>query len=347
MTHGKVVLLSQRLGNVTAEERRIEASGAEVRSAPLWNLDEIRTNGVEADMIILGAVEPFDAAALAALTHCRAVIRRGVGYDNVDVEAATRLGIVVANVPDASVEEVSDHALTLLLSLERRVIPLDAAVHAGKWQRDPSAVQAVRAPIRRFSELTLGVAGFGRIGRALARKGVGIYGSVLAADPFGDPAAAAALGVQLVSLPDLLARADHVSLHMPMGPDTHHLIDEAALATMRPGAMVANTARGGLIDEIALLLALESGHLGGAALDVTEREPVATDDPLLGNERVILTGHSALASVTAQQELGRRSVEAVVDLLAGRHPSSIVNREVLDSTLLRIPALAAARGSSR
>lgn len=341
-----VVLLSQRLGAITDEERRVEAAGAELRGAPLWNLDEIRANGADATIIILGAVEPFDADALAALPRCQAVVRRGVGHDNVDVDAATALGIVVANVPDASVEEVSDHALALLVALERRVVPIDAAVHAGVWQRDPSGIARVRSGIRRLSELTLGVVGFGRIGRALARKAAPSYARVLAADPMVNAESAAESGAALVPLERLLATADHISLHAPLLPSTRHLIDDAALAALRPGAVLVNTSRGGLVDEAAIVRAMTgeaAGRIGGIALDVTEHEPLPADDPLLTVPGLVLTAHSAASSTTASSELARRSVDAAVDLLRGARPTSVVNPEVLDSPALRGAVLRAAR----
>ena len=330
-----LVLLSERLGLVTDEERRLEVAAATVREAPLWTLDEIRANAADADFIILGAVEPFDAEALSALPRLCAVVRRGVGHDNVDVEAATRLGIIVANVPDASVEEVSDHALSVLLTLERRIVQLDRAVRAGMWQRDPTAIQRVRAPIRRLGELTLGIIGFGRIGQALARKAGSIYAELIAADPFPDPDAARRLGVRLVELGDLFSMADHVSLHAPLSGETRHLIDAAALARMRPGAVIVNTARGGLVDEVALVGAIAEGHIAAAGLDVTEREPLFPDDALLRAENLILTAHSAVMSTRSQAELQSRSVDAALALVRGELPASVVNSDVLASPRLR------------
>jgi phosphoglycerate dehydrogenase-like enzyme len=159
---------------------------------------------------------------------------------------------------------------------------------------------------------------------------------VLAADPY---ATAAPPGVELVALPDLLAQADHVSLHVPLSPESRHLIGPDELAAMRPGAVLVNTARGGLVDEAAVAKAVASGALGGAGLDVTEREPLPGDSPLLGVDRVLLTAHTAAWSLTTEAELTRRSVDAVLALLAGRPPESIVNPRVLDSPDLRIPAL--------
>lgn len=336
-----VVILSERLGAIGPEERRVEAAGATLRSAPLWTHDEIRTNGAGAAIVIIGAVEPFDAAALASLPDLQVVVRRGVGYDNVDVEAATRLGIVVAHVPDASVEEVSDHALTLLLAIERRIVPLDRAVHAGAWQKDIKGIAAVRTGIRRLSELTLGIVGFGRIGRALARKARPLYARIVVADPFVTESGAREAGAVLVTIEELFASADHVSLHAPLVPSTRHLIDDAALARLRPGAIIVNTSRGGLVDEPAVVRAVGQGRLVAAGLDVTEHEPLPADDPLLGAVGIVLTAHSASSSETAGLELARRSMDAAVDVLAGRRPVSVVDPTVFESPALRATGLRA------
>jgi D-3-phosphoglycerate dehydrogenase len=330
-----LVLLSQRLGAVSATEQRLREAGAEVRSAAMWSLAEIREHGVGARVVIIGAVEPFDADALESLPELEAVVRRGVGTDNVDLDAATRLGIVVANVPDASVEEVSDHALALLLAIERGVVSLDRGVRDGVWTHDPSAIQALRRPIRRLRGLTLGVIGFGRIGQALGRKAQGVYGRILAADPLVPAAGAASTGIELVPLDDLVAAADHLSVHAPLTTATRHLIDGAAISRMRPGSVLVNTARGGLVDEAAVLDAVARGHLRGAGLDVTASEPLPPDSPLLAEPRILLTAHSASSSAASDRELAERSVDAAIEIVSGRRPASVANPEVLGSDALR------------
>lgn len=336
-----VVVVSERLGPITDIERRLEAEGAVIRSAALWTTEEIGANARDATIIILGAIEPFDGEAMDRLPNLLAVVRRGVGHDNVDLVAATERGIVVANVPDASVEEVSDHALALLLSLERAVPWLDRAVHDGRWQRDPSQIESIRARSRRFSSLTLGVVGLGRIGKALVRKARAVYGRTMASDPVVTAAEAEALGIELVSIRDLLAIADHISIHAPLLPSTRHLINADSLAAVRPGAVIVNTSRGGLIDEPALIAAVAAGRVRGAGLDVTEHEPLADDDPLLAADRMILTAHSASTSTATRVELAGRSVDAAVALLRGTRPDSVVNGEVLASPVLRQSALRA------
>jgi D-3-phosphoglycerate dehydrogenase len=328
---GELVIVSERLGRLTEAEAEIERAGARVVSAPLWSLDDVVTHAADATVLIVGAVERIGAAELAAMPRCRGVVRRGVGYDNIDVAAATRLGVVVANVPDASVEEVSDHALSLLLTVERRVCELDNAVRVGEWERDPSVVQSLRRGIRRFGELTLGIVGLGRIGAALARKAGGLYGRILTADPAVTAGAARTAGVELVALPDLLRAADHVSLHVPMSSANHSLIGAAELATMRPDAVLVNTARGGLVDEVALLAAIRRGDIAGAGLDATDREPLPKNDPMLRSSRIVLTAHSAAWSRTAEADLVNRSVAAAIRLVRGEVPEAVVNPAVLES----------------
>lgn len=335
-----LVILSARLGAPTAEDRRLEEYGARLRGAPLFTRDEILQNGADAAFIILGAVEPFDRSTLEALPRLAAIIRRGVGYDNVDIDAATNLGIVVANVPDASTDEVADHALALLLNLERQVADLDRAVRGDTWRAAPASLQARRIKSRRLNELTLGVVGLGRIGQGLVRRAAPLYRQILASDPFVTQAPADLGTIELVSLPDLLQRSDHVSLHVPMSPSSRRLLGAEQLAQMPDGAILVNTARPGLVDESAVRAALMAGRLAGAGLDVTEREPLPAEDELLRiTERLLLTGHSAAWSSTANAALATASVDATVDLLADRRPTSLVNPEVLSSRELRLHAL--------
>jgi D-3-phosphoglycerate dehydrogenase / 2-oxoglutarate reductase len=335
----ELVIVSERLGPLTEAETAIERAGARVRGAPLWSVNDIARHAADATVVILGSVEWIGVAELAAMPRCHGLVRRGVGYDNIDVAAATRRGIVVANVPDASVEEVSDHTLSLLLAVERRVCELDSAVRHGEWERDSDAVQILRRGIRQLGELTLGIVGLGRIGQALARKAKGLYGRIVATDPYVSRDLATAAGVDLVDLPELLAGADHISLHAPMSSDNRHLIGSDQIAAMRPDSVLVNTARGGLVDEIALLAAIRSGAVAGAGLDTTEREPLPRNDPMLRSGRIVLTAHSAAWSRTAEAALADRSNAAAVQLVRGELPESVVNPAVVESDDLRNEAL--------
>jgi D-3-phosphoglycerate dehydrogenase len=301
----------------------------------MWTQEQIAANAKDAAIVVLGAVEPFTAETLESLPHLAAIVRRGVGCDNIDVAAATRLGILVANVPDASVEEVSDHALALCLALERRVSALASAVRSGQWAQEPGCIQAIAGPARRFGDLCLGIVGLGRIGRALARKAQGLYGQVIGFDPLVEPGAADGL-LSYVPFAELLATADHISLHVPLTTENRGLFSDGVLASVRPGSILVNTARGGLVDEDALVRALHSGRLAGAALDVTAREPLPASDPLLAaGESLILTGHAAAWGFKSTQELRESSMNAVADLLHSRSPASVVNPDVLTSAVLR------------
>jgi D-3-phosphoglycerate dehydrogenase / 2-oxoglutarate reductase len=336
----RIVAFSRRLGSPGGEEARIEAAGGALEPQDLWSLEDIRANAKDASIVVLGAVEPFDREALEHLPHCSAIVRRGVGYDNIDIAAATDLGILVANVPGASVEEVSDHALALLLALERRVPRLNEAVRAGVWGRDPKSINSVRSGARRLSELCLGVVGYGRIGRALVRKASPLYGRIIVADPALSTPPTDPRQLELAAVDELLRVADHISLHAPLTAGTRHLLNATTLGRLRPGAVVVNTARGGLIDEEALLARSSAGDGVSFGLDVTEQEPLPADDPLLTAANVVLTGHSAASSTTASAHLRSRTVDAVVDLLEGRAPESIVNPEVLASPHLRTGRIA-------
>jgi D-3-phosphoglycerate dehydrogenase len=300
---------------LTAEERApLEALPAELVERACATEDEVIAAAAHADAV-LTLDEPFPASVIARLERCRVISRFGIGVDRVDVEAAVARGIVVANVPDYCIDEVSDHALGLLLALARRLPALDAAVRAGIWD-----TPSVAAGVRRLRGQTLGLVGFGRLGRRMAEKAQALGLVVLAHDPGVEPAAVRAAGAEPVALEDLLARSDWISLHAPLTPATRHLLDAERLARVKRGAFLINTARGGLVDQTALVEALRDGRLAGAGLDVLEREPPAADDPLLALENVVVTSHAAFFSRESGAEARRAAVENVVRVLTGREP---------------------------
>lgn len=317
---GPVVVLSARIGPLTGWERQIaEQVPARVVCRPLGDHDELLANAADAQVVIIGAVEPFDARAFAALPGLRLVARRGVGVDNVDLTAASRHGVLVTNVPDASVAEVSDHALSLLVGLHRRIYQAHRGMLRGRLDAARAAVDAT-VPL---SEATLGVIGGGRIGRALVGAAGGVFGTVLAADPY----LPAVPGAELVPLPELLARSDAVSLHAPLTSTTRGLLDAAALRALRPGAVVVNTARAGLIDEPALLAAVREGQVGGVGLDVTAEESRWRSLIEDGFDNVLLTGHTGARGARSQERLRRTCAQQVVDYLSGKVPAHVVNQE--------------------
>ena len=289
---------------------------------------ELIANCAQADALLVEYAK-ITPPVVAALERCQVIVRYGVGYDNLDVPAATAAGIWVCNVPDYSLDEVSDHALTLLLALARKLVPLNSAVHAGRW--DVSAVK----PVYRLQEQTLGIVGYGRIGSNLGRKAAAIGLRVLACDPYLEPGLIRERGAEPVDLETLLRQADFVSLHAPLSPETRHLIDGEALSLMKPSAHVINTARGPLVDNLALAEALRSGRLAGAALDVTEPEPIPADHPLIGLESCLLTPHAAYYSEQSFVDLKTFAAREVVRVLEAGEPKNPLNPEVREAAAAR------------
>jgi D-3-phosphoglycerate dehydrogenase / 2-oxoglutarate reductase len=280
--------------------------------------EEALERAVAADAILLGARFRFDAARLARLQRCRAIVRYGVGVDNVDLAAARSRGIVVSCVPDYCVDEVATHAIALLLAIHRQLGPYAERARAGRLGIDSDH------PIPRLSTLVLGVVGFGRIGRETAARARALGMRILAYDPFLDDATVAGAGAEPATLDRLLAEADAVSLHVPLDDTTRNLLDAGRLARMKPGAIVVNVGRGGLIDEAALAGALASGRLGGAGLDVTTTEPLPTGHPLYSTPNTIVTPHVAWYSTGAQRDLQLKAAEEAARILKGEPPRSAV-----------------------
>jgi D-3-phosphoglycerate dehydrogenase / 2-oxoglutarate reductase len=304
-----------------AERAELAPVDATLEARPCRSADEVVAVVGDADAV-LNTIVPITARAIAAMVRCRVIVRSGVGVDNVDVAAASAAGIVVANVPDASIEEVSNHALTLLLTCSRKVVLLDRSLRAGTWSR------ALFPPMGTLYGQTLGLVGFGRIARALASKAQALHMRVIAADPLVADAEFQRASVEPVDLNQLLVESDFVSLHAPLLPETRHLIGPAQLAAMKSTAYLINTARGPLIDQSALVQALQSGALAGAGLDVFEVEPLPADDPLLQLPNVVLTPHAAAYSDRGIRELRRRTGEAAADVLRGRWPRGVANADV-------------------
>jgi phosphoglycerate dehydrogenase-like enzyme len=267
--------------------RLLEEAGFEVRVLGTDDPPRIHADAAGAAALLIGYTR-VDAALLAGLPGLELVATQSVGFDMVDLDAARARGIWVSNVPGAATEEVAVHALAMGLGLLRGLPFYDRAVRAGRWD-------AAELALRRPSATTLGVLGLGRIGRRLAALAAGVHGRVIGHDPMLDPGAWPD-GVERVDLDTLLATADVISLHLPLTDATERLIDRAAIARMRPGALLVNVSRGALIDAGALLEALDSGHLAGAALDVLQVEPPAGDEPLLRHPRVLVTPHAAYYS---------------------------------------------------
>ncbi len=242
--------------------------------------------------------------------------RCGSGYDKVDVEAAHARGVEVVYVPDYGTDDVADHTLALLLACARRVPSSDRAMRAGQW-----LPYAQLGAMRRLRGSTLGLLGFGRIARATAKRAFAFGMELLVHDPGVDDVTLAAAGARRADdLNDLLARADALSIHLPLTPATHRLIGAPELAAMKPGSLLVNTSRGEIVDEDALAAALAGGHLGGAGLDVFETEPLPQDSPLIGLESAVVTPHSAAFSEQALAEVRTRALDDALRVLAGDPP---------------------------
>ena len=285
----------------------------DIRMARSAGTDDILAVARDADAILVTYAQlPGDL--LRQLTRCKVIGRFGLGVDNIDVATAAALGITVTYVPDYCMQEVSDHAMALLLALARKIALSNALVQSGRWE-----MPAV-APLHRLAGQTLGLLGFGNIPRALAPKAKAFGLLVIAHDPYLPEDVPARFGVESVSFDALLGRSDFISVHAPLTPATRGLMNAAAFAKMKKGALILNTARGPLIDEAALLAALDSGHLGGAALDVVAAEPLRKDSALIGRDNVILTPHTAFYSVEALEELQVKCASDVARVLAGEAP---------------------------
>jgi D-3-phosphoglycerate dehydrogenase len=284
--------------------------------------DELISKTRDADGLVISAT-PVTRGVMSALEGLKVVTRTGVGYDVIDVAAATELGVIVVNIPDIWVREVANHALALLLAWNRKIITLDRQVHAGAWGG------GVPGPhTGSLHGETVGIVGLGNIGSAFARRVAAFETTVIAHDPYVDDARFKALGVERVSLEALAERSDYVSVHTLLNAGTRHLIGEAFFRRTKPTAILINTSRGPVVDERALYQALKDKRLAGAALDVWEREPVAADNPLLKLDNVIATPHAAYFSSPAVAQVPRRCGEEIARVLTGQRPLNVVNPEV-------------------
>jgi D-3-phosphoglycerate dehydrogenase / 2-oxoglutarate reductase len=282
----------------------------EYRMANSPSAEDILAVARDADAVLVTYAK-LPGELLRELKRCKAIGRFGLGVDNIDLPAAKELGIAVNYVPDYCLREVSDHAMALLLALARKVPLSNTLVQSGRWEVPPIV------PLRRLEGRVLGLIGFGNIPRALAPKAKSFGFRVITHDPYVGKDVLDKAGVEGVSFDDLLARSDFISVHAPLLPATRGLLSAEAFSKMKTGACVINTARGPLIDETALIAALDSGKLGGAALDVVVTEPLAKDSPLLGRDNVILTPHTAFYSVEALEELQTKCASDVARVLSG------------------------------
>jgi D-3-phosphoglycerate dehydrogenase len=284
----------------------------------------------ELSAIVVRSETKITAELLKAASQLRVVGRAGVGIDNVDLEAATRRGVIVMNAPGGNTVSTAEHAFSLLLSVARKIPQADASVRGGSWQR--KNFEGVE-----LYNKTLGVIGMGRIGSELSRRAIAFGMRVLAYDPYLSAARARSLQVELVDeLDDLLGTADFISLHTPLTPETHHIIDEARLRRMKAGVRIINCARGGLIDEAALVRALQDRHVAAAALDVFEQEPLPEDSALRSAPNLVLTPHLGASTAEAQESVGIEIAQSVRAALLEGTIRNAINMPNLDAKTLSI-----------
>ena len=322
MSRYTVVVVSLGYESYAIEREILKAVDAELVLSPRDCLTEAEVVAVawDADAILVREA-PVSARVIDALTRCKAIVRYGVGVDNIDLEHARQRGICVANVPGYGTEEVSDHAAALLLSCIRHLCTRDANLRQGRFETD------IQEPIFRTTGKTLGLIGYGQIGRALHRKWKGFLPQrVLVFDPYAATEVIRENGAEAAELDMLFAESDYISLHAPLTPQTRHIINAESLGKMKPTAILVNTARGDLIDEKALAKALNEGRVAAAGMGVFEKEPLASDHPFIGLPNVVLSGHVGWYSKDAVKELQTRGAQEIVRVLSGGVPQCWVNR---------------------
>jgi D-3-phosphoglycerate dehydrogenase / 2-oxoglutarate reductase len=337
-----VIVTSDRYGNETwgleLEQTLVaEVTDIDVRllSRASVSEDDLISAAQDADALLVSTREVVSRRVLENIPRVKVISRYGVGLDNVDLDAAADAGIVVTHYPGYCTSEVADHAVSMILALNRRIVEQDRALREGAWvEHGPATRRILRGPVQPLREQTLGIVGFGRIGQAVAARAKPFNLTILAADPYIDPDVMVAAGVEPVSLNDLLKRSDIVTIHAPLTPETRGLINAETLALLKPTAVLVNTARGPIIDLPALARALEEGTLAGAALDVVDPEPLPADAPFYRMPNVILTPHSAYYSERSVDVVRRETLLEALQVLRGKRPRTVANPAVLEKVTL-------------
>ena len=319
MSKKLIAVTDSVFANLEPTEKVLASLDATVQLAKEPTPEAILEIAREADGLMVTYAK-ISTDIIQGMERCRVIGRYGIGVDNIDLDAATAAGIQVCYVPDYCLDEVSDHAMTLLVSLARKIVYSNTLVQAGRWE-----AKAI-APVFRLRGRTLGLVGLGQIPQTMVPKGKAFGLNVIAYDPFVPVDVADSLAVELVDFNTLLERSDYVSIHAPLTPETEKLFNKDAFQRMKPDALLINTARGPLVDDQALAEALDAGQLGGAALDVLPVEPIPTDSPLLNRDNVILTPHTAFYSVDALVDLQTKAAKDVVSVINGQAPLYPVNK---------------------
>jgi D-3-phosphoglycerate dehydrogenase len=321
---------TQLLVPYTYETARLAEAGVTLEEGFCETPEEVIQRASDADVLWLAWKPHIDRAILEALHNVRLVIRWGIGFEQIDLDAATDLGVAVANAPTYGTEDVAEHTLALILALERRIVSFDTDMRNGGWTT-PTTVS-----VHRLAGRTVGLLGVGRIGAALARRAKGMGLRVIGHDAFRSEEECRAIGVEPVSIEDLASRSDYLSIHVPHTPETDGMVDTGFLGRMKESAYLINTARGKIVNEADLIDALEAGTIAGAGLDVFETEPLPTDSPLRALTNVILTPHYAGYSTEAWADLREEMCRTTIDFLTTGWAETIVNPTVRDG--LRAPA---------
>ena len=304
-------------------EKALQSLPARMSNLPfIGDAHELIAAAGDADALVVAA-SPVTREVMSALENLKVVVRTGVGFDVIDVPAATELGVIVVNIPDVWIREVADHAIGLLLALNRKILLLDQQIRNGVWT--PSVPGPYTGALY---EQTVGIVGLGNIGRAFARRIAAFEMELIGYDPYVDDAHFAELGVERVSLQELATRADYISVHTLLNDETRHLIGDAVFKHTKANAILINTSRGPVVDEQALHRALVDKRLAGAALDVWEKEPASPNHPLLALDNVIATSHAAYFSSPAVARVPGRCGEEIVRALRGEQPLNVVNTEI-------------------
>jgi D-3-phosphoglycerate dehydrogenase len=305
-----IVVTDSPFPNLDPAKAALARLNPEIVQAKSGAVEDVLAAARDADAILVTYAQlPGDL--LRQLNRCKAIGRFGIGVDNIDLKAAGELGIQVNYVPDYCFDEVSDQAMAMLIAMARKVVLANSLVQAGRWEM-PALV-----PLRRLRGQVVGLIGFGNIPRVLTPKAQAFGFEVIAHDPYAPAELFQKHNVRSVTMDELLAEADFVSVHAPLTPGTRGLLNADAFAKMKTTAVVVNTARGPLINEADLIAALDAGEIGGAALDVVETEPLPADSPLLGRDNVILAPHTAFYSVEALDELQTKAASDVARVLSG------------------------------
>lgn len=325
----KVVFTDYDFTDIDIEKSVFEKLDCDIVELQSKDEDKLAEECQDADGLIV-QYAPISEKVIDKMGNCKVISRYGIGIDTIDIEAATKKGINICNVPDYCLDEVADHSLALILSLGRKVVKLTNTVKSGIWDAVGTA-----KPIFNFSKQVLGIVGFGKIPQNLYPKAKTFFGKILVYDPYLPDTVKKQFNLNMASFYEILHNSDFISIHCPINETTFHLFGQREFQLMKPTAFIINTSRGGIINTKELYLALINGHLAGAGLDVLEDEPPGMDNELLKLDNVIITSHAAFYSESSIEDLKYKTALNVLKVLKGEEPINVVNKEVLkDKELL-------------